>query len=336
MGKKKAQESDFDNMGDFTLHMVLWLILPGLFSGWLQKGYYYFRCKGKGPQPGSARHRRDHDRCYMIVIGVYLFYCIFSSIYMLPNNYYDDFGVTPTSGEKEIKAKFRKYSLMYHPDRKPGPEAEGEFMRLRKIYESLTSPVLREVYNKFGPSQSCNGCILFKDFLWNALMHFIGFYGGIALVLVILNMVGSGQYGTYWRFMAFFGMMVLEANMIFLPYDPIAWFLPNCTVAEKISILHQCITYVFMAINQIGPLIFPQQTADVRDAMRRLEKQALIQEKETSKYFEKQLKPFIEDPSNYSLLKSEMQKRSMHVRLLANDEDYRRTTDTYLSKNRAK
>ena len=337
MAKQKASESDFDGMGDFSLHILLWLFLPGMITGFLQKMYYNFRYKASSPYrpaAGSSRFKRDHDRCYVIVIGVYLFYCIFSSIYMMPPNYYHDFGVSTTTCDKSLKAQFRKYSLMYHPDRKPGPEAEGQFMRLRKIYESLTNPVLREAYNKFGSTMTCNGCILFKDFLWNGLMQFIGFYGGIAVVIIVLNIVGNGQFGTYWRFLAFFSMLCLEASMLILPYDPIPWFLPNSTVAEKISVIRQSITYVFMAITQFGPILFPKETAELRDSLRKVEKQALIHEAESIKYFENQLKPFIEDKENFDLLKGEIEKRTMHMRLFENDEDYRKIANLHITKRK--
>jgi DnaJ domain len=333
----KTKETEFDNMGDFTLHLLLWFFLPGMVTNFVQRAYYalrYARGSIYRPSPGSPRHKRDYDRCYVFVISIYLFYCIFSTIYMMPPNYYQDFGVPATASEKVLKAQFRKYSLMYHPDRNPGPEAEGQFLRLRKIYESLTNPVLKEAYNKFGSHLTCNGCILFKDYLWNGLMHFIGFYGGVGFALIVLNTLGANQVGTYWRFMAFLGMMCLEAAMILLPYDPIAWFLPNATIAEKISVLRHSITYIFMAINQFGPALFPKETADLRDSLKKVEKQAIVNELDSIKYFEHHLKPFIQDKSKFDLLKIEVSRKIMHARLFDNDADYRNITNEFIAKRK--
>jgi hypothetical protein len=315
-----------DSFGDLSLNIILWLILPNLITSIIQRVYYGFRYRVNStqrPKPGSSKFQRHHNNIYIFVVGTYLLFCIFQVVYNLPSNYYDEFGVRVQFSEKELKSKFRKYSLQYHPDRNPGEDAQARFMRLRKIYETLSNPLLREAYNKFGVMKHCLNCIIFKDYLMQGMTEFLAFYGGTGLVLVILNMLGSTQFARYWRFMSYFSLAALEAVLLVLPYDPFAWFMPNYTVAEKISILHQSVIYIFIALSQFGPIIFPDDHQDLRQALSKLEKDLDLQVNSMKKQLKNTFQPFSTNQEMLAQLKRQMQKHSVNMRLYEHDSDYR-------------
>lgn len=54
-----------------------------------------------------------------------------------------------------------------------------------------------------------------RDYMLDTVLStFVGFYLGIGVFLFILNILGKGQFGRYWRFVALFGLAALEASMI--------------------------------------------------------------------------------------------------------------------------
>ncbi|MEB3226679.1 MAG: DnaJ C-terminal domain-containing protein [Synechococcus sp.] len=66
-------------------------------------------------------------------------------------DYYSILGVSKTASADEIKKKFRKLALQYHPDRNPGDKAaEAKFKELSEAYEVLSDPEKRQKYDQFG------------------------------------------------------------------------------------------------------------------------------------------------------------------------------------------
>ena len=66
-------------------------------------------------------------------------------------DYYEILGIERGAGDNEIKAKYRKLALKYHPDRNPdNPEAEDRFKEASEAYEVLRDPEKRQIYDQFG------------------------------------------------------------------------------------------------------------------------------------------------------------------------------------------
>ncbi|MDJ0573951.1 MAG: J domain-containing protein [Xenococcaceae cyanobacterium MO_234.B1] len=66
-------------------------------------------------------------------------------------DYYAILGVSKTASADEIKKRFRKLALKYHPDRNPGDkEAENRFKAISEAYEVLSDPDKRAKYDQFG------------------------------------------------------------------------------------------------------------------------------------------------------------------------------------------
>ena len=66
-------------------------------------------------------------------------------------DYYNILGVSRSSSADDIKKKFRKLALKYHPDRNPGnKQAEAKFKEITEAYEVLGDPDKRSKYDQFG------------------------------------------------------------------------------------------------------------------------------------------------------------------------------------------
>jgi molecular chaperone DnaJ len=66
-------------------------------------------------------------------------------------DYYDILGVDRNATAEELKAKYRKLALKYHPDRNPGSkEAEENFKEAAEAYEVLRDPQKRNIYDHYG------------------------------------------------------------------------------------------------------------------------------------------------------------------------------------------
>jgi DnaJ-class molecular chaperone len=62
-------------------------------------------------------------------------------------DYYRILGVTRTSNAEEIRKRYRKLAMQYHPDRNPDdPAAEERFKEIAEAYGVLTDPVKRREY----------------------------------------------------------------------------------------------------------------------------------------------------------------------------------------------
>ena len=64
-------------------------------------------------------------------------------------DYYQILGVARDTGEDEIRRKYRKLAMQYHPDRNPdNPEAENSFKEVAEAYGVLTDPVKKRQYDR--------------------------------------------------------------------------------------------------------------------------------------------------------------------------------------------
>lgn len=66
----------------------------------------------------------------------------------MSSDWYDILGISDDATEKEIARAFRKQSLKYHPDKNPSKEAEEKFHILSKALEVLTTPKLKEDFDR--------------------------------------------------------------------------------------------------------------------------------------------------------------------------------------------
>ncbi len=77
-------------------------------------------------------------------------------------DYYSILGVTREATDVEIRRRYRKLAMQYHPDRNPDdPAAEEKFKEIAEAYGVLTDPVKRSAYERAwaggGPWQQDQG-----------------------------------------------------------------------------------------------------------------------------------------------------------------------------------
>ena len=65
-------------------------------------------------------------------------------------DYYDVLGASRNSSQEEIRTKFRKLALEYHPDRNKDPGAQEKFKEINAAYQVLSDPQKRARYDRFG------------------------------------------------------------------------------------------------------------------------------------------------------------------------------------------
>jgi len=66
-------------------------------------------------------------------------------------DYYEVLGVSRNADASELKARYRKIAMKYHPDRNPGDkEAEERFKEAAEAYEVLSNPEKRQIYDQYG------------------------------------------------------------------------------------------------------------------------------------------------------------------------------------------
>ncbi len=69
-------------------------------------------------------------------------------------DYYNILGVNKKASQEELKKKYRKQALKYHPDRNKGDKkAEDEFKRINEAYAVLSDPQKRKQYDNFGSTR---------------------------------------------------------------------------------------------------------------------------------------------------------------------------------------
>ena len=69
--------------------------------------------------------------------------------------FYDLLGVKPNANDQELKKDYRKLALKFHPDKNPGPDAEGKFKEISMAYEVLSNEDKRRIYDAHG-EQVCS------------------------------------------------------------------------------------------------------------------------------------------------------------------------------------
>ncbi|GES82698.1 membrane associated DnaJ chaperone-like protein [Rhizophagus clarus] len=308
------------------LHVSITLLHTVLFI------FYYFkltvyRAGENIPKPGQQKHRIHRRRIYIFVVLTYLIYTIAEVIYSIPPNYYDLLGVSQDFTPKDLKSNLRKLQLAFHPDRNSEQQAESNFILLRKAYDTLNDPIKRFAYDRFGPDISTwSHCKTKRDYILVGRNYSSGFYLGTGLILFILNILGKGQFGRFWRVIVFCSIGCIEASLILNPQSNtfiLSYIFKNFIIFERIKIFRQLFITIFIALSQVGPVLFPiENTENLRPGLHDLEILCNIASVEIKNQLRSSFYPFQNDQNAQSELKRKMEKLVVDNYLHQNDHEF--------------
>lgn len=112
-------------------------------------------------------------------------------------DYYETLGVDKTASQDEIKKKYRKLAMKYHPDKAKGDKAEAEemFKKITEAYNVIGDKEKRDIYDKHGKEGLHKGGFDPGDFDLNDILRSFMGGGGIP------GMGGFGGFGDIFNMM---------------------------------------------------------------------------------------------------------------------------------------
>ena len=260
----------------------------------------------------------------MTVIIVYLLYTLYEADYTIQQrgDFYQDLGLSPGAEEKQIKSKFRRLAALQHPDKVPTDDpirhaaAESNFVNLKTAQDTLSDPVKRFAYERFGPDAlKWQHCKTIRDYLVTGIQtSSLPLYAGSTLTLALLSLTNYLQWGRFWRYLTLAGLFLLEYHTITRPYpsplltkffNPVLSRLtshPPLLPFQLLALARKATFTLFIAFSQLGNL-FPQPapTATVPTSqhdlqqLARLEATAKASEIESSRLLAMDMAPFVGD-----------------------------------------
>ncbi|CAG8593002.1 3149_t:CDS:2 [Funneliformis caledonium] len=304
------------------LNFFGWVFLPNLITNWIQSTYYriVYPAGANIPKRGQPKYALHRKRIYIFVVLAYLFYTIVEVSYSLPPNYYNTLEVNQDFTIKELKTNLRKLQLIYHPDRNSGKHTEADFIYLRTAFNTLNNPTKRFAYDS-----TWNQCKTIRDYLSVGRNNFLGFYLGTGLLLIIINILGKGEFGKYWRFVVFFGMACIEGSLILYPKPSafVTYITRNYVIFEKITIFRQLFISLFIALSQVGPVLFPPQKAEnLRPVLQHLEILSNVAHEDVLSQLKLGFYPFRNDQNAQVELKRKMEKLMVDNYLRQRDPEF--------------
>ncbi|RHZ75386.1 hypothetical protein Glove_214g36 [Diversispora epigaea] len=304
------------------INFLGWTFFPHLATNLIQKIYYKIFYPA-GVKPQQQKYEIHRRRIYIFIVLIYLLYTIADVITSRSSNYYDVLKVDRDFTTKEIKTNLRKLQLAFHPDKNKGQEG-AQFIEIRVAYDTLTDPVKRFAYDRFGPQiKEWNDCSTIRDYIAQSWITFAGFYIGTGILLFILYILGKGKFGRFWRFLIFFSMACTEASMILNPEQSgiISFMFSRWIIFEQISILRQSFVATFIAISQVGPMLFPDET-NIRHTLQNLEVLSSYAAEESKNQLKSSFQPFQGNSIAQELVKEKMKELYIDNILQHNNSEF--------------
>ncbi|ORX35945.1 DnaJ domain-containing protein [Kockovaella imperatae] len=150
--------------------------------------------------PGSPAYARNYRVTFTLFVCGYLVWSFFNSGGVKPDqNWYTLLAVSRDAEDERLKTAFRTLSRTYHPDRAGGGD-ESRFILIRQAYETLSDPIKRYAYDRFGPDIVLwKECKTVKDFIYAGIVRSVGFYIFSGGVMVLITVIGRVQQTSYVR-----------------------------------------------------------------------------------------------------------------------------------------
>ncbi|WVF70456.1 hypothetical protein IAT40_005246 [Kwoniella sp. CBS 6097] len=227
---------------------------------------------------GTLRYHQNYKLAFTGVICLYLAYTFVKDDGAGPReNWYALLGVPRDVDDDGLKRAYRSLSRLYHPDRAGvGTGNEETFISIRRAYETLSDPVKRYAYDRFGPGVTNWKSASIREYTLVGLQHSVGFYLISGGLMILLSLLGRAREGAYWRQALFVLLLISELTLITSPTTtslrvplPISINLsplitngqlnlfPTSPQFVQIHILHKMFTTLSIAITQLAGIWSP-------------------------------------------------------------------------------
>ncbi|KAK9255148.1 hypothetical protein V1507DRAFT_453435 [Lipomyces tetrasporus] len=289
---------------------LAWLVVPRGVSTALQMGYYqlFYPAANAAPRPGSPTYRRHQRISYAVVIIGYLIYTTYTSVTGIvgAGNFYSLLGVPIDVDDKSVRRRFRNLSVLSHPDK--GTGSDDVFIALKLASETLTSPVRRFAYDRFGMAAlSWPEGKSEVEYVMRGIQASVPQYVFSFVVMVVLSLFRQSAFGSYWRYVALFAEFLIELHLITRTgiQEFVAMYSPYpFTIRELIDLSRSLLITLSIAAAQLGPVLCPdppepsikliREQQDVMKTMiARLAKVTDVISTEATSAFMAQTRPFL-------------------------------------------
>lgn len=231
------------------------------------------------------------------------------------SDFYQQLGLAHSASEREIKSRFRRLAALYHPDKiLQTPGSDVLFRNLKTAQDILLNPAARFAYDRFGfRSATWQNCSTVQDYVSFGITQNVISYAVVSVLLYFLSLFGILDWGRYWRWLILVSLAVFECYVVSRPYKPWAVRALNSFLTilgqpaylpfQLIEMLHQCMTALFLAFSQIGPLLEdPNESSKAEDSeemlqlqTERVSKIALVANTEATRMMGLEMAPFVGD-----------------------------------------
>ncbi|KAK9474847.1 uncharacterized protein V1510DRAFT_410819 [Dipodascopsis tothii] len=289
--------------------LVLWMFVPSMATSTVLNAYYRVFPAAAAP-PQSRKHARDRKAVYIAIVLGYLVYTVVAALHdvVSAGNFYRAFGASTQTDDRALRSTYRRLAALHHPD-KSGGAGDAEYIAIKRVYDTLSSPVARFAYDRFGPAVlDWQGCKTAMDYVTRGIYVSAPHYLGSLVVLTALVVFRQREYGAYWRFYALFAQAVFELVLVTGgAAQPLLAGLPYpFTVHEIVAVSRKVVIALTIAGAQIGPLLFPrpleptselaaEQQRFMEAMLGRLDAMTVTVNAEASRTFLSELQPFLVD-----------------------------------------
>jgi len=236
--------------------------------------------------------------------------------------------VYPTATEREIKSRFRRLAAVHHPDKSaPGADDGSTFIALKTAADTLANEAKRFAYERFGPEVvEWKQLVTKYDYIWHGavkviLPHYISF----SVIQYVMGLFGYLDFARYWRWLVLVALCVFEVHLTTRPDSTLVSALnavlgffghPPFLQFQVISLARRLCLTLYIALSQLGPLIFPPTAqlvaadAGEREVLEALEKaKGVISEVDTAvmRSLDTELSPFKGDDEAAAMVQRKIQ-----------------------------
>lgn len=213
-------------------------------------------------------------------------------------------------------------AAVHHPDKFSTEDtvahaaAEAYFVKLKTAQDTLSDPIKRFAYERFGPDMlKWQHCKTIRDYLIAGIQgSSLPLYAGSVIALGLIAFTNYLQWGRFWRYLSLASLFILEYHTITRPYSsPILTMVINPFLGTftwhppllpfQLVLLARKATFtLFIALSQLGNLFTQPPRKDSKLASEhdqqqlvRLEGIAKAHEIEASRLLAMDMTPFAKD-----------------------------------------